>query len=279
MLVSIQAVDNFRQATDCVRVQRRVWGFSPADVVTPEMLLGCVRHGGIALAAFPPQRRLVGFVFSLPAPLGGDIIQHSHMLAVLPEFQDRGIGRRLKWAQFEEARQRNCSRITWTYDPLEARNAFLNLNKLGAQASRYYLNLYGDSTSSRLHQGIGTDRLLAEWPVASAQESPMGGAVQWEEVLAWPRILEARVNPAGRLEPGTVRLDLEAPRLALEIPAAIQQLKRVDLSLAQAWRERTREAFLHYLGRGYHARGVMTATEPASQSRRVFYCLGSQGQT
>ncbi len=269
-VVDIKPVDSVQQARRCVKIQRAVWRFSRPDLVSAEMLLSCHEAGGIVLGAHLPEHGLVGFVFSFPAPLGARLIQHSHMLAVLPQFQDRGIGNRLKWAQFDRASRQGCSRITWTYDPLEARNAYLNLNKLGASARRYYTDLYGAETSSELHQGIGTDRLLAEWAVLGGTDASDNAEPAPGETI--PQIVNARFRDGAWL-PAPPRLGLNDPRLCLEIPASIQLLKRQNLMLAQAWREVTRRAFEHYLPRGYVARRILVEIDPKLQRRRVYYRL------
>ncbi len=271
-MVAIQPVDDFRQARECVQIQRDVWGFAWRDLVTEEMLLGCARAGGIVLSA-TLEGRLVGFVFSLPAPLGPVVIQHSHMLAVRAEYRDRGVGQQLKWAQFERARQAGCRLITWTFDPLEARNAHLNLDKLGATAGRYYVDLYGAATSSGLHQGIGTDRLLAEWRLQSEAPRPLGGQIDLERALELPQALPTRTGGSRLRIPLGPVLWLKERRIALEIPATIQRVKRLDLELARSWRERSRQAFRHYLGRGYRARGLLLSRGAEGRSRRTFYVL------
>jgi predicted GNAT superfamily acetyltransferase len=145
-----------------VHVQRRVWG---GDQVAPVPLFVVAAHsGGQVLGAFE-EGRMIGFTLAFAGVRDGYYL-HSHMAAVLPELRDRGIGRRLKLAQREDALARGIQLIEWTFDPLESKNAYFNLNKLGAIARRLIPNCYG-ITQSALHHGLPTDRLVAEWWLAS----------------------------------------------------------------------------------------------------------------
>lgn len=249
--IQIREVETEEEGRQCVALQQEVWGFDRRDLVTAPMLATCRRYGGIVLGAFLPGGQLVGFVFSLPAPWKDGLLQHSHMLAVRPPFRNQGLGFRLKQAQYEAARSRGIPLITWTFDPLEAKNAYLNLGKLGAVARRYYIHLYGERTSSELHSGLGTDRLLAEWRVCGPFRPPVAPSPG-----AGPFILQGKAGRGGWLRPQEVDLQAAEPCLWLEIPPDIQSLKRADRELALEWREKTRQAFLHYLLQGYRVQGI-----------------------
>ena len=159
--VVIRPTANLAELEDCVQLQVATWGYDAADIV-PRKLFSLATHiGGQVLGAFA-QERLVGFLLALPAYRHGRAYLHSHMLAVLPEMRDAGLGRRLKLAQRDDALARGIERIEWTFDPLQAKNAYLNLNRLGAIARRYAHDFYGPSTSP-LQGGLPTDRLYAEW--------------------------------------------------------------------------------------------------------------------
>ncbi len=145
----------------CVDLQVAVWGYADGDVIPRRMFVVAERIGGQVLGAFDGDR-MVGFAMSLPGFRDGMAYLHSHMLAVLPEYRDAGLGRRLKLAQREDAIARGFALMEWTFDPLEIKNAYLNLSRLGAIARRYQPNFYGPS-SSPLQGGLPTDRLSAEW--------------------------------------------------------------------------------------------------------------------
>ena len=151
-------VDEFKA---CVGLQKEVWKFEDAELVPLRMFVVAEKVGGQIIGAFAGER-LVGYVFSIPGMRAGHSYLHSHMLAVREDCRDRGLGRLLKLAQREDAIQRGYELIEWTFDPLEIKNAWLNMVKLGAIARRYSVNHYG-YTSSVLHQGLPTDRLVAEW--------------------------------------------------------------------------------------------------------------------
>lgn len=255
----------------CVDLQRQVWLFETQDLVTPAMLRTCTKAGGIVLGAFQ-EGCLIGFAFSFPAVLAGEPIQHSHMLAVSETQRNRGIGRLLKEAQFREATKVGCTRVTWTFEPLESRNAFLNLQKLGATARRYYIDLYGESTSSILHAGLGTDRLLVEKDLTS-ECVPPGGRVPLREALQLAQAIRVEKNPEGWIVPAEVQTELAVRTLAAEIPSDIQLLKQSSPAAARAWREAMRKVMCSYLQRGYQVSGVLLAEVRDEPLRRCFYIL------
>jgi len=155
-------LDEFQQ---CVEIQGAVWGYEDSDIVPRRMFLLAQRIGGQVIGAFAPDvqgSKMVGFAMALPAYRDGQTYLHSHMLAVLPAYRNGGLGRLLKLAQRDDAMARGVERMEWTYDPLEIKNAYLNLTKLGAISRRYQPDFYGPS-SSPLQGGLPTDRLYAEW--------------------------------------------------------------------------------------------------------------------
>ncbi len=153
---------------DCRRVaalEREVWGYADAeDVVPAPVLIVSVKRGGILLGAFDADNVMKGFVYSMPAIKEGRPTQWSHMLGVTADVRSTGLGARLKLAQRQVALQMGLELIEWTFDPLQALNAHLNFAKLGVVASEYEENVYGES-SSPLHRGTPTDRLIAEWHI------------------------------------------------------------------------------------------------------------------
>lgn len=159
--VEIRGCTTPSEFNDCVGLQRAVWHFADLDIVAADLLLLAAKTGGQMMGAFD-RGRMIGFAYSVPALREKLVYLHSHMLAVLPEYQDQGIGRQLKLAQRDDALSRDIKLIEWTFDPLEIRNAHFNIARLGAIARRYEPDMYG-ITSSPLHRGIPTDRLFAEW--------------------------------------------------------------------------------------------------------------------
>src|SRR5262245_56063665 len=145
----------------CVALQRIVWGHTELETVPDHIFVVAAKTGGQVLAAFDSDMP-VGFVLAFPALRKGQAYLHSHLLAVLPDYQNHGVGRRLKLAQRDEALARGIDLIEWTFDPLQLKNAYFNIAKLGAVVRRYVPDLYGRTTSP-LHGGLPTDRLVAEW--------------------------------------------------------------------------------------------------------------------
>jgi len=180
-MILIRSCKGHRELEACVDLQVETWGYDPTDVIPRKAFLVWQKVGGQVIGAFDtdipgssPQggpESLVGFLCALPglktAP-GADPAPylHSHMLAVKDGYRNRGLGVQLKLAQRQEALERNIRLIEWTFDPLEIKNAFLNIHKLGAISCRYFEDFYGVS-SSRLQGGLPTDRLVAEWHLNS----------------------------------------------------------------------------------------------------------------
>jgi predicted GNAT superfamily acetyltransferase len=145
-----------------VELQKEIWGFAEIELLPVRLFVVATKIGGQALGAFDGER-MVGFCLAIPGlKPGGKGYLHSHMLGVLPEYNNRGLGRSMKLAQREDALQRKIDLIEWTFDPLEIKNAYFNIEKLGAIIRRYVPNQYG-TTSSFLHGGLPTDRCTAEW--------------------------------------------------------------------------------------------------------------------
>jgi predicted GNAT superfamily acetyltransferase len=155
-------LDELRAA---VALQKEVWNFTDAELIPLRLFVVAEKVGGQVIGAFEGND-MVGFALAVPGVRGGHPYLHSHMLAVHKDFRNGGLGRRIKLFQREEALARGLELIEWTFDPLEIKNAYLNIERLGAIARRYTINQYG-ITSSPLQGGLPTDRLIAEWWVKS----------------------------------------------------------------------------------------------------------------
>jgi predicted GNAT superfamily acetyltransferase len=150
-----------------VELQQRIWGYADIDIVPDQMFIVARESGGQVLAAFQGDEP-IGFALAFAGFHHGTAYLHSHMVGVAPEYQDRGVGHMLKLAQRADAIVRGINLIEWTFDPLQLKNAYFNLVRVGAIVRRYIPNFYG-RTSSPLHAGLPTDRLVAEWWIQSAQ--------------------------------------------------------------------------------------------------------------
>jgi predicted GNAT superfamily acetyltransferase len=253
---TLTTADELRQVFD---LEQAIWGYgSVEDSVPVVMLLVSVRTGGLVLGAYD-EDRLVGFAYALPGIRGGKPFQWSHMLGVVPEYRASGLGWRLKVEQRRLVMESGLDLIAWTYDPLQAANAHVNFAKLGTVAREYHLDAYPDSSSS-LHAGTPTDRLIAEWWLRSDRVvdrlAAVGRGESARRRIASPSASEAvplnRVRDAGDwLAPDGHDLSVEAPRLAVTIPTGFTEMQQRDLPLARDWRLATREIFTTYLPRGY----------------------------
>ncbi len=227
-------------------LQKEVWGVADREVFPALALVPIIEVGGVLLGAFDGQE-MVGFVFGFPGRENQEMILHSDMLAVRQEYRSAGLGYRLKLAQRERTLAMGLEKITWTFDPLQARNARLNFGKLGVIADSYRPDYYG-ATTSFLHQ-TGTDRLWVTWLLNSERVKN--------------RIINAAsATPAEPVSPTVLRVGPEfeplisdanvsaATQLALEIPGDINRLLAEDAELSLRWRAATRDAFTTLLGSG-----------------------------
>jgi predicted GNAT superfamily acetyltransferase len=236
-----------------VELERRIWGPGYDDVVPPPVLTVSVKRGGILIGAFDGER-MIGFVYSLPAVKNGRPSQWSHMLGVAEGFRNNGVGRSLKLLQRERALAMDVELIEWTFDPMQALNAHLNFSRLGVVVQEYEENVYGES-SSPLHRGNPTDRLVAEWwirePRVARRLSGVEGGCPAD--IADARRVN-RAAGAGELpECVDVDLGLDTLRLSVEIPTGFTEMLSRAPALALEWRLATRRIFTTYFARGYRA--------------------------
>lgn len=264
--VTIRRVATEAEYQACVDMQHEIWGADYTGTVPTVILSIAQRVGGVVAGAFDGHGRLIGFVFGLTGVIDGKLAHWSDILAVLPEARDQGIGRRLKHYQRSLLRAIGVDTMYWTYDPLVARNAFLNLMRLGARPAEYVVDFYGDSTGSTLHGELGTDRLIVAWSLAEEPSvPPTADASITADVAAGPPI----ANPADA-HGAPQRIDLPSgPVVRIEIPFDIHDVMEHAPGVALAWRATTRRAFTWYLGRGYRIVGFASAPD----SGRCFYTL------
>jgi predicted GNAT superfamily acetyltransferase len=163
--IRIRAMEEAREMGVCIELQRRIWGYAPIDTVPDQIFIVAKKTGGQVMTAYDGNTP-VGFALAFAAMREGLTYLHSHMVGVVEEYQNRGVGRLLKLAQREDALERGINLIEWTFDPLQLKNAHFNIERLGVIVRHYVPNLYGRTTSP-LHAGLPTDRLVAEWWVRS----------------------------------------------------------------------------------------------------------------
>jgi len=218
----------------CIEVERSVWRSSEIDVVPLPLFVIATEIGGQVLGAFEGDR-MVGFTLALPGVRRRRTFLHSHMTGVLAAYRNRGIARRLKLFQRDDALAHKIEHVEWTFDPLQVKNAYFNLVRLGAIVRRYLPNLYG-TTTSPLHGGLPTDRLLAEWPLRSARVR--------------------RAISASQAKRGTTASPRGREVIRIRVPAGFEQLAANKPDDAVRVQAEIRQDFEHWLGRGYAAVSV-----------------------
>ena len=228
--IVVRKCEGLEEFQRCVGLQREIWEEADLEVEPVTMFVVAAHTGGQVLGAFDGDR-MVGFTLALVGLRDRVVYLHSHMTGVKSEYRDRGVGRMLKLFQRDEALGRGIRLIQWTFDPLELRNAHFNLNRLGAICREYQPNLYGVTTSP-LHRGLATDRLLAEWRLDSA------------------RVVAAIEN--------LVRDPVEAPA-AIEVPAELERWQEEDSPKVGELQSCVREEFRKWFAKGYAAIALRTA--------------------
>ena len=234
--VTIRKCEALAEMQACFALQKEVWKFSDADLVPVRMFVVAAKIGGQVIGAFVQrndqrndEKELIGFALAIPGMRSGHCYLHSHMLAVRQQYRNGGLGRRMKLHQREDALARGIELMEWTFDPLEIKNAYLNIEKLGAIARRYSVNQYG-ITSSPLQGGLPTDRLVAEWWMKSK------------------RVEAALANaPRAKFE----------CRARIDVPAEIYEWKAAAATRAQALavQENNRERFNRAFAEGLSVLG------------------------
>jgi len=250
----LRSFDDFKQVE---AVERDVWVLSDLDTLPLTLTIATREAGGIWLGAFEGAE-LVGFAFGF---LGLDENRpnvHSHMLAVRAPYRDRDLGYKLKLAQRERVLalrvgDMRIREITWTFDPLQSKNAHLNFAKLGVISPSYLIDFYGPETSSPLHRN-STDRFWVKWPITSRRvQTRLQGKDARAEMLDALKTLSPLVqfNGDGRPHRADLETALQRQRIAIEIPSDILAVEQRDPSLAREWRLATRWAFTEALRAGF----------------------------
>lgn len=245
--ISIRLARTHEDYAGCEELSRSIWGASERNVVPRELLLTMQLNGGIVQGAWLPDGTIVGFVFGFLGRRDNQLRLCSHQLGVIPAYRGQGLGIRLKMAQAEEAQRRGLDLITWTFDPLEARNAYINLHRLGAIAQLYDRDHYG-VMEDELNRGLPSDRLEAEWwlgPAANRWRRPRP-----QEADRAPVILA--VGPDGGPQPTSVRPS-QTRTVVVEVPADFQALKAGNPGQALQWRLAAREALEAVLAARFYA--------------------------
>lgn len=251
--IEIRPLATPNELNQCVALQFAIWGEEFSDAVPASILNVAQRIGGVAVGAFDEHGALLGFVFGITGVERGRIVHWSDMLAVHPDARNLGLGRRLKEHQRHAVRELGAAVIYWTFDPLVARNAHLNFNRLGVRLADYVEDMYG-ITDSPLHGGLPTDRLIVAWPTDDQEienrlaesERALGSSDCRQGPIMTEDWMD-RVRGASIL-PHCIRI---------EVPADGERLLVHEPSTAEMWREDVRASFAWAMAEGYTVSAFM----------------------
>ena len=277
--MKIKPITTPQQARDVIQVELATWETEPGWAVPTHILMAVAENGGVLMGAYQDDR-MVGFTLgwlgtmdSSPRPAAQQLKLVSHMTGVLPEYRDRQVGYQLKLAQRRWAIERELELITWTYDPLESRNANLNVRRLGTVCQAYLRDFYGE-LDDKMSAGIESDRFQVEWWINS-ERARERLASAFNSQVQRPRGAQL-LNPAalrddGCLRPAEQAAEPTAASILIEIPSDMQAIRRTDLDLGVAWRYHTRALFESAFAAGYQVTGF--TFERDSYPQRSFYLL------
>jgi predicted GNAT superfamily acetyltransferase len=279
---TIRIIENIEEMHQAVDIQRQVWQENDAETIPAHLMQAAVHSGGLLIGAYAEQV-LIGFVFGFPGfyatPDGPRLKHYSSIMGVRPEWQEQGIGFALKRAQWQMVRHQGIDRITWTYDPLVSRNAWLNITRLGAVCNTYLRDFYGNM-EDRLNMGLPSDRFDVDWWVNTQRVNRRlsrrrRNALSLEHFLAGgagvinPLEVVQQDPPVGGQLSG-IKLGSDQTFLLVEIPADFQKIKAGDMQLARQWRMQTRLVFEGLFAGGYIVTDFVRSTHHPSKS---FYVL------
>jgi predicted GNAT superfamily acetyltransferase len=247
--IVIRDLESIEELRKVPEIEQEVWEPDDRDVMPMTLLIAAKEAGSIVLGAFDGNK-MVGMAFAFPGIEHGRVSFHSHMAAVLSSYQNLNLGYKLKLAQRDRALAMGVDEITWTFDPLRARNAYFNFAKLGVVSDRYKLDFYGRESSSTMHQN-GTDRLWVRWELRSARvQQRLNSRAQLSELSSslFPLLSS---DDRGRPARSDLKIANSRERIGIEIPADIATIEEKDTDLAWKWRHETRWAFTECMRGGF----------------------------
>jgi predicted GNAT superfamily acetyltransferase len=265
--IEVHPIRSLSDLRRCHEIQRAIWGFSDLMVFPYTILISIQHNGGVLLGAYVNDV-LVGFVVGYLGMAGAKLYLFSQRMGVMPEFQSLGLGYRLKVAQREQMLRQGIDVVVWTYDPLEGKNATLNIEKLGGIVRCYARDIYGQ-VQNPLQTGLSTDRFLLEWHLMSDRvRERVRGNYQRPRAEAWLSGEDLPLANYASWEsdppcPLAVDLEIDHDHILVQVPPNLQKIKSYDLGTAQRWRECTQIIFESYFQRGY----VVTGFASGLQSR------------
>lgn len=274
MVFAVRDLTKYDEFLQVREVQQQIWGFTQGEGLYPPMLKTASENGGTIIGAFDGGQ-LIGFLFGfLGLHTDRRLKLCSQTMGILPEYRNKGVAATLKWAQRERVLANEIDLITWTYDPLEAPNARLNVHTLGGVVRVYKQNIYGENFGA-LSKGLATDRFLVEWWIAAERVQQRHDRIAVEPIGVDSPIANACSGVTGDRHITAIDLNLDAPIVRVEIPNDLQAIKKTNMALAQEWRMKTRELFEAYFARGYEVIDFVRAGEVWGETRaaRNWYVL------
>jgi len=271
--IEIRRLASIAEYRECERLQMEVWGTLAAG---SEVLQVTQKHGGVVLGTLA-NGKLLGFIYAFLGRYRGRLVHWSHMMAVAKGYRDQGLGFKMKLAHRELALQERIESICWTYDPLQSRNAVLNIARLGAGVEEYLEDCYGRFPSV-IEKGLPSDRFVARWQIASAHVARCLGAPATRPAdISLPKINKTSRNRDGFMVNRRLDLSFTSPRMLVEIPANTDEMRVRALKLARRWRLETRRMFQKSFESG--CRIVDFVTTGDGEERRAFYILSGAGSS
>jgi len=256
--VSYRSVTDVKEIEEIIALQQMIWG---AGVVPLGQLIAAAHNGGVVIGAYLHEK-LIGFCYGFPGYRSGENYLYSHMLGIHPDYRDLGMGHQLKFEQRTIALANGYNKMVWTYDPLESRNAYLNLCKLGAYVKTYVESYYGEM-NDQINRGLPSDRCIVEWKLNSnrALAAIKGPSLEEEGWKTYDRLINwelCGVKPV----PVSLKNAGNKSGYLIPVPTSIQSLKQSDIELASEWRYALREQFCDAFAKGYAAVGLIRSDEP-----------------
>lgn len=257
--IIIQSLSSIEKLEEVRRLESKIWG--DFDSIPVHQTSTAVKNGGLVLGAFN-NGNLIGFQYSFPGFDGKSVYLCSHVLATDPNFRNHGVGEKLKLAQRDEAKKKGYSLITWTYDPLESINGYLNIQKLGGVCSTYIPNCYGDM-DDLLNSGIPSDRFLVKWDIGQLDNNKNGQDLDYElikknSVLQWETLDNDVPIPSSSVLDAKQVLE----SIFVAIPKNFRIIKEKNFDVAQEWRMKTRVIFTKLFNEGWQVTGFKKIEQP-----------------
>lgn len=284
--IVIRPVESVADLHKLERLQLTIWDMDEMEVVPARTMHAIAYNGGLLLGAYDGEE-VIGFIFAVIGTVQGleqrvdqvaaaRLQLYSTIMGVLPAYQGQGVGYRLKLAQREFALRNGLRLVTWTYDPLESRNAWLNIGKLGAVCHQYLRNFHGEQGG--INAGLSTDRFYVEWWVTGNRARSRVGRgkrpLSYEQLIAGRTVLinEAVFDEAGIPVPPVTFVESDANLILIEIPSDFQAVKTQDMDVAREWRGHTRVLFEHYFEHKYIVTDFARRTDDEGRER-AYYVL------